>query len=321
PTVTDADVVTGKIDPARFAGGKVPLDPPRAGDALDRVVGGPLGMSTQVAAAGVSEIVCENMANAARVHAIENGKDTGDRTLIAFGGAAPLHAVRLADKLGIARVIVPQGAGVGSAVGFLRAPIAYEVVRTRFMALPRFDADFVNGIFADMRAEAEAIVRLGAPNEELIETRSAFMRYRGQGHEIAATLPVRPYTADDGAALGEIFDAEYRSLYGRIIPNLEVEILTWTLSLATARTLPDAVPPPDESYRPDAANTRAVFDPDRGVDVTAAIVPRADLKPGAVMPGPAVIVEDETSTLVTEGFSATINTLGQIVLTKQETTP
>ena len=319
PTVTDADVVTGKIDPARFAGGKVSLDPPRAADALDRVIGGPLGMTTQVAAAGVSEIVTENMANAARVHAIENGKDTGDRTLIAFGGAAPLHAARLADKLGIERVIVPQGAGVGSAVGFLRAPIAYEVVRTRFMALPRFDAKFVNEIFEDMRAEAESIVRLGAPNEDLVETRSAFMRYRGQGHEIAANLPVRAYTADDGAALGEIFDAEYRALYGRVIPNLEVEILTWTLSLATARSLPDAVPPSDESYHPDAADTRAVFDPDRGVDAAAAIVPRADLKPGAVVPGPAVIVEDETSTLVTEGFTATINALGQIVLTKQET--
>ncbi|MDH3702066.1 MAG: hydantoinase/oxoprolinase family protein [Alphaproteobacteria bacterium] len=321
PTVTDADVVIGKIDPARFAGGKVPIEPARAAAALDRVVGGPLDMTTEIAAAGVSEIVTENMANAARVHAIENGKDTADRTLIAFGGAAPLHATRLAGKLSISQIIIPQGAGVGSAVGFLRAPIAYEVVRTRFMALPRFDAGLLNDLFADMRAEAEAVVRLGAGEREvesLTETRTAFMRYRGQGHEIAVALPVRAYGDDDREKFDAAFDAEYRELYSRTIPNLEVEILTWTLSLGTARPLPAVCAPARETYSPDPVSRRPIFDPDRGEEIMTAIYPRDDLHPGATIAGPSVIVEDETSTLVTDGFTATINTLGQIVLTKQE---
>jgi len=324
PTVTDADVANGKIDPARFAGGKVPIEPARAAAALDRVIGAPLDMTTQIAAAGVSEIVTENMANAARVHAIENGKDTADRTLIAFGGAAPLHATRLAGKLGISQIIIPQGAGVGSAVGFLRAPIAYEVVRTRFMALPRFDAGLINDLFADMRADAEAVVRLGADKSEvetLTETRTAFMRYRGQGHEIAVTLPVRTYTDDDRKNFDASFDAEYRTLYSRTIPNLDVEILTWTLSLSTTRPLPAPCAPPRETYSPDPVSHRAIFDPDRGEEIKTAIYPRDDLHPGATIAGPSVIVEDETSTLVTDGFTATINTLGQIVLTKEEQAP
>ena len=153
-TVTDADVVMGRIDPATFAGGKIELNPEKAATAIAACIGGPLDLANNIAAAGVDEIVNENMANAARVHAIEHGKDTSDRTLIAFGGAAPLHAARLADKLGINRVIVPHGAGVGSAVGFLMAPIAYEVVRTRLVDLREFDADYVNDIFEDMRREA-----------------------------------------------------------------------------------------------------------------------------------------------------------------------
>src|SRR6185503_1726986 len=130
PTVTDADVVLGRIDLARFAGGKIALDPARALAAVTETIGAPLALAAQEAARGIAEIVDETMASAARVHAVENGKDTSDRTLIAFGGAAPLHAVRLAQKLGVSRVVIPRDAGVGSAHGFLDAPIAYEVVRT-----------------------------------------------------------------------------------------------------------------------------------------------------------------------------------------------
>jgi N-methylhydantoinase A len=317
PTVTDADVAMGKIDPERFAGGKVPLELARAGAAIDRVIGAPTGMTTEVAAAGISEIVTENMANAARVHAIENGKETTERTLIAFGGAAPLQATRLAGKLGIERVIVPSGAGVGSAVGFLRAPIAYEVVRTRYLPLKDFDVAQVNALFAEMRTEAEAVVRLGARSEPLTETRTAYMRYRGQGHEIIVDLPVRPYTPADAASFAEAFDREYRTLYSRTIPNLEIEALTWTLSLATDRSLPSVAEQVTETYRPDAIGYRPVFDPDLGRTVEAAIYDRAMLRPGATMAEPAVIVESETSTFVANGFTATINRLGQIVLSKE----
>ncbi len=130
PTVTDADLMLGRIDPAGFSGGRMALDRGAAEAALRHEVTDPLALPVELAALGVSEIVDENMANAARVHAIESGKDARGRTLVAFGGAAPLHAARLAEKLGLDRVLVPSYAGVGSAVGFLRAPIAYEIVRS-----------------------------------------------------------------------------------------------------------------------------------------------------------------------------------------------
>src|SRR6202035_4831132 len=185
------DVVLGRIDPATFSGGRMPLDVAAARRATAERIGAALNLATEHAALGISELVDENMANAARVHAIESGKDIRPRTLIAFGGAAPIHAARVAEKLGIARVLVPANAGVGSAVGFLRAPVAYEIVRSHLERVSRFEAAAVNRLLGEMRAEAEAIVRRGAPEARLTEQRSAFMRYRGQGHEIAVPLPVR----------------------------------------------------------------------------------------------------------------------------------
>ncbi|HSP26424.1 MAG TPA: hydantoinase/oxoprolinase family protein, partial [Saliniramus sp.] len=224
PTVTDADVMMGRIDPARFADGAVALDLDAAAGAVAGKVGEPLGLTAPLAAFGICEIVDENMANAARVHAIEWGKDVARRTMIAFGGAAPLHAARLAETLGLDTVIVPTGAGVGSAIGFLQAPIAYEVVRSRYMRLSAFSPALANEALDAMRAEADAVVRLGAPAEGLIETRQAFMRYAGQGHEISVDVPVRAIVADDAGALKEAFEAAYTALYGRIIPHLDIEI-------------------------------------------------------------------------------------------------
>src|SRR5262247_4241248 len=175
PTVTDADVVLGRIDPTTFSGGKIALDVAGAKRATAERIAAALNLATEHAALGISEMVDENMANAARVHAIESGKDLRPRTLIAFGGAAPLHAARVAEKLGVGRVLVPANAGVGSAVGVLRAPVAYEIVRSRLMRVSSFDEAEANRLLAAMRAEAEAIVRSGAPAAELLEQRSAFM--------------------------------------------------------------------------------------------------------------------------------------------------
>ena len=316
-TVTDADVVMGRINPASFAGGKITLAPEKSEAAIAAAIGEPLGLSNDIAAAGVDEIVNENMANAARVHAIEHGKDTADRTLVAFGGAAPLHAARLADKLGIDRVIVPKGAGVGSAVGFLMAPIGYEVVRTRLVDLRDFDPEYVNGIFADMRQEAEDVVRLGAPDAELVEIRTAYMRYRGQGHEISVQLPSRPFTADDVTMLQELFDTSYAAHFTRIIPNLNVEILTWTLTLATDRALPQSGATVSESVAPTGSETRAMFDPASGTTVEAKLMRRDTLAPGHCLDGPAILTEDETSTVVPPNYRVMINALGEIELLRK----
>jgi N-methylhydantoinase A len=313
PTVTDADTALGRLDPKRFAGGAIPLHRDKAEAALQSLAG-PLKTDAQGAAAGVAEIVDETMASAARVHAVENGKDTADRDLIAFGGAAPLHAARLARKLGMKRVIVPVGAGVGSAFGFLRAPIAYEVVRTRHVRLDMFDAKMLNELFAAMRLEAEAVVQPAAPGEKLVEQRQAFMRYRGQGHEIAVPLPNELFGTDATRELRRRFEATYETVFGRAIPKLEVEALTWTLSLATDRPLPAPAKAIAALAAPTPSGHREVLDPASGTREQAAIHERSALTPGMMLDGPALIVEDGTTTVVPRGFTARLNSVSQIVL-------
>jgi N-methylhydantoinase A len=317
PTVTDADLILGRIDPAGFSGGRMPLDRKAAEVAMRREVAEPLDLAVELAALGVSEIVDENMANAARVHAIESGKDARGRTLVAFGGAAPLHAARMAEKLGLDRVLVPSYAGVGSAVGFLRAPIAYEIVRSALQRLDQFDPRAANALYAAMRAEAEPIVRRGAGDQALTETRSAFMRYRGQGHEIAVPLPTRPYRDEDAALLHTAFEDAYRRLYSRVIPGVEVEVLSWVMLLSAPRPAEsETIAPPPEHYTPEPARSRPVFDPETGEFIEVPIYQRRDLLPGALIPGPAVIVEDETSTVVSRIFHARVDAFGYIELNR-----
>jgi N-methylhydantoinase A len=318
PTVTDADVVLGRIDPATFSGGKLPLDSKGAERATAERIGGKLDLAAAHAALAISEMVDENMANAARVHAIESGKDLRARTLIAFGGAAPLHAARVAEKLGIARVLIPANAGVGSAVGLLRAPVAYEIVRGRLIRLGSFDPAAVNALLAEMRAEAEAIVRRGAPSAELTEQRSAFMRYRGQGHEIAVTLPVRDFTASDRASIRELFEAAYRRLYSRAIPGVEIEILSWVVSVSAPAEGRLAEPAVEQEAEAKPRSRRPVFDPGAGEFREVPIYWRADLAPGTRVAGPAVIAEDETSTVVSPRFDARIDRFGYIELIRRE---
>ena len=318
PTVTDADLLLGRIDPTGFSGGRLPLDRGAAEEAIRQEVAEPLALAVELAALGISEIVDENMANAARVHAIESGKDARGRTLVAFGGAAPLHAARMAEKLGLDRVLVPSYAGVGSAVGFLRAPIAYEIVRSSLQRLDEFDATAANALFAAMRAEAEPIVRRGAGNQPLSENRSAFMRYRGQGHEIAVPLPARPYRGDDAALLRAAFEDAYRRLYSRVIPGVEVEVLSWVMLLSAPAPAQAADPPPaPKLHTPQPGRSRPVFDPETGEFIEVAILERGHLLPGAVIPGPAVIVEDETSTVVSRSFDARIDAFGYIELVRR----
>ena len=317
PTVTDADVALGRIDPATFSGGHMGLDTGGAARAIQQQLGEPLGLSVELAALGISEMVDENMANAARVHAIESGKDVRARTLIAFGGAAPLHAARVAEKLGIARVLVPANAGVGSAVGFLRAPVAYEIVRSHLERISSFDAAAVNRLLGEMRAEAEAIVRRGAPDAALTEHRSAFMRYRGQGHEIAVPLPVQNFTAGDKGALTELFEAAYRRLYSRAIPGVDIEILSWVVAVSAPAEGSLATPSRVSRYEPKPKSHRRVFDPNTGEFLEVPIYWRPDLKPGARIKGPAVIAEDETSTVLSPIFDAEIDGFGYIALTRR----
>ncbi len=318
PTVTDADVVLGRIDPAYFAGGSIKLSPDKAGTAVDKAVGTPLGLKRLDAAFGVSEIVEENMANAARVHAVERGKELQDRTMIAFGGAAPIHAARLAEKLGIRRVLVPSGAGVGSAVGFLMAPVAYEVVRSRYVQLDddKFDPAYVNALFAEMRAEAEAVVKAGAPEAKLVEARTADMRYRGQGHEITVDLPRGAFDRASRETLIKLYEDGYAKTFGRTIPGLSVEIMNWTLRLAAEQAAVPRIAPQPADLASKARGSRPVYDAADQDMKDVSVYHRADLTIGSFIPGPAVIAEDETTTIVPKSFAARISPIGAILLEK-----
>jgi N-methylhydantoinase A len=318
PTVTDADVALGRIDPAAFSGGKMKLDGAAAQKAIAANIGAKLDLAGEHGALGISEIVDENMALAARVHAIESGKDIRTRTMIAFGGAAPLHAARVAEKLGIARVIIPANAGVGSAVGLLRAPVAYEIVRSRLMRLNSFDPALANGLYKEMRAEAEEIVRRGEPKAELTEKRSAFMRYRGQGHEIAVELPVRAFAATDTKEITTLFEEAYGRLYSRPIPGVEIEILSWVLSLSAPSEGELAAAVALKPAEPEPAARRPVFDPDSGVFIDTPIYNRAELAPGARIRGPAIIAEDDTTTVISPSFDAIVDRFGYIELNRRD---
>jgi N-methylhydantoinase A len=318
PTVTDADLILGRIDPGAFSGGKMPLEVAAAERTLAAAIAAPLKLATEHAALGVSEMVDENMANAARVHAIESGKDLAARTLIAFGGAAPLHAARVAEKVGIGRVLVPVNAGVGSAVGLLRAPPAYELVRGRLLRRASFDAAWANSLLAAMRAEAEGIVRRAAPVAPLQEQRSAFMRYRGQGHEIAVALPVREFTPADRSSIRELFEAAYRRLYSRAIPGVEIEILSWVVAVSAPSEGHLGTPAAERPSQPKPLARRPIFDPESAEFRDVDLYWRADLAPGARISGPAVIAEDETSTVVSPRFDARIDRFGYIELTRKE---
>ena len=266
----------------------------------------------------ITEIVTENMANAARVHAMELGKTVENYTLIAFGGAAPLHAARLADKLGVARVVIPVGASVGSALGFLTAPVAFQAVRSWYQIVSMLDTAHANRLLDEMTGQATEIVRVAAGNAPLTAVRVTYMRYAGQGHEIAVTLPAGKLMPKDTAALKRRFDAEYRRLYGRTVPDIEVEIMSWSVTVSTKmKRAPKARAVPRRSARPSAK--RRVFEPKLAKWRDVPVYEWKDFAPGSCIAGPALIVEDQTTIVVTADFDAAANSLGYIVLDKRRT--
>ncbi|MDJ0389233.1 hydantoinase/oxoprolinase family protein [Roseomonas sp. E05] len=315
PAVTDADVALGLIEPEGFAGGSMTLQPELSRQALGSEIGKKLGLSPDMAAYAVYEMVCENMASAARVHAAERGAVIGQHTMIAFGGAAPLHAARVAEKVGVPRVVVPPNAGVGSAVGFLAAPVAYEIVRSRHALLDEsFDGPAISALFQEMAVSARALVEPGARGAPLFERRTAFMRYVGQGHEITVALPNRELGAEDVAELRRIFEAEYAAQFARAIPAAAIEVLNWSVLVSTVAEPPAVAAPVAPAPAPKPAGLRLVFDGRSEKAVEVPVYDRTAMAPGAVVPGPALIAEDETTTYVSGSFDAHVDGSGCIVM-------
>jgi N-methylhydantoinase A len=316
PAVTDANLSLGRYDPERFAGGSMTLHPDASLAALDADIGQKLSLSPELAGLGVVEMVDENMANAARVHAIESGKTYDGRTMIAFGGGGPVHGYRVAEKVGISRILVPTGAGVGSAIGFLRAPVGYEVVRSLYQRFSTFDVHAVNVLLDVMTAEAEAVVAEGSFGAPTRQVRTAFMRYVGQGHEIPVSFPDRVLTQDDVVKIRAAYDRAYAHFYDRPVPGSDVEIMSYAVQVSTISdhaagtgAVSDAA-----AYEAKASRVQQVRDTTTGEVSAWAIHDRTDLTPGATLSGPAIIAENETSTLVGPGWTASIDPHGYILM-------
>ena len=321
PAITDANLVLGRLDPDRFAASTLGLDRGRAEQALQTQIGQALGMDAFWAAAGMSEVVEENMANAARVHAIERGQDLEGFTMIAFGGGAPLHAGRLAQKLGIRSVLIPSGAGVGSAIGFLRAPIAFEVVGSELTALMRADPAAIERRLQAMQAQAMTVVTPASGEAPLEITRLAELRYVGQGHELRVRLP----SGTDGAlthaslqALAERFEANYEQVYGLRIPGSEVEVVTWSVTVSTLPAPVKAAQLPAINAKRPPTDVREAWEPAAGEKRDFGLHWRFDLSMGEAVEGPALIAEHETTVVVPAGWQARLDSHGHL---RMEVTP
>ena len=298
PTVTDADLVLGYLDPNYFLGGKMELDLDGAKKALEHL-GKPLKMSAEQAAWGIHQIVNENMANAARAHLGERGKDPRRLPMYAFGGAGPVHGCRVAEILRLPALISPFGAGVGSTFGLLAAPLAFDFVRSAYSRLDQLDWPFANGLLDEMAAEGRKVLEnSGVRKEAIFYRRTADMRYMGQGHEVSVALPDGVLGANDLPRVAMEFERTYEALYGRKGPEVPLEVINWRVVASGPRPNMNLKLPRDTSKQSDARKgSRSAYFPERGRYIDTPIYDRYALCPGMQIVGPA-IVEERESTLI-----------------------
>jgi N-methylhydantoinase A len=310
PTVTDADVVLGLLDAERFLGGDMRLDRAAALAAYERL-GATLGVEAVAAARGVFEVVCESMAGAARAHATDRGLDWRGLPMLAFGGAGPVHACRVAELLDCAQVVFPPMASVLSAFGTLVSPVRLDLVRSALAGLSAMDWAEARALIAAMAEEGRgALAEAGVAARDATLTLAVDCRYRGQQNEVTAEIPLAVTEAGDGAALRAAFEAAYEALYGIRLPEVEVEVVTWRL--AARGPLPTASPPPVPGGSPAAprAHRRVAVEPDAP---EVPVFDRAALAVGQRVAGPAIIEERETTLVVLRGWTATVHPTGAII--------
>ena len=306
PTITDADLVIGKINPDNFAGGKIKLSKQLADKAITENIVKFVNIDTNIAALAISEIVDETMSNAARVHTVEQGHETSNRTLIAFGGAAPLHIARVAEKLRVSNVIIPTNASVGSAVGFLKAPVGYEVVKSLRMLLNRFETDKVNDLLEKMKNEAQGIIQSETGSMKFVEERFAFMRYAGQGHEIKVQVDNNLLTQSDISKIKTSFEKKYEKLYSRILPNADIEILTWSLSLSIKNEKFNSFQKINSYKKIKEQSLVDIVDYDSSKKIKVPYFERDSLKPGDIIKGHCIISEEQTTIVVSNKFNTKV---------------
>jgi N-methylhydantoinase A/oxoprolinase/acetone carboxylase beta subunit len=307
PTVTDASLLLGYLNPAYFLGGRMPLDVGAAQQAIARVAR-PLGLSATQAAWGIYSVVNENMAAAARIHIIEKGKDPRRYVMVAFGGAGPTHACRVARVLGMPRVVIPLAAGVTSALGCLAAPLSFEFVHALPGRLDELDWEAVATLLSELEHSGRQVLQdAGVAPEAMAFTRAADMRLAGQIHDITVPLPAGPLTAEYVPAVQQAFYQMYRELYSRAYERLPIEVVNWRLvasgpapSLRLERH--DVVP----GASPESAlkGHRPAYFPEAGGFVETPVYDRYRLPAGALVRGPAILEERESTAVLCPGDEA-----------------
>lgn len=323
-TVTDANVLLGRISPETFGADDIDLIPDESRKALLTDIAEPLKTDVENAAIGVIEVVDENMANAARVHAVENGRDVSQYTMIAFGGGAPLHASRLCDKLEIERLLIPPGAGVGSAIGFLRTPFSYEALKSFYVSIENFDHKSVNQLLESLTSEATEFV-MEASNEnihpeELLVERCAFMRYAGQGWEITVPLENEIFDYLGIELLNNKFEKTYEEHFGRAIDGLQIEVVGWSVKVTSPRPETEKTTTVDSENIVTTDLKRVIYDPAKDSKVEASVFQRENLNPGDCVMGPAIIVESQTTTWVSSEKKSSTQHDDCLLITKKTET-
>ncbi|WP_410640742.1 hydantoinase/oxoprolinase family protein [Amycolatopsis sp. lyj-346] len=296
PTVTDADLVLGYLDPGYFLGGGLRLDAEAARAVLREKIAGPLGVSVEEAAWGIHTSVNDDMANAARVHAVERGHDPAKLPMYTFGGAGPVHGAGVARALGASSVVAPPAAGVLSAAGFLTAPLAFDFVRSARAAVHDLAWEQVDALFAEMEAEGAALLAKSGV-DEVTHRRVAEMRYAGQGYEIR--VPV--HGGHWPGTLIDEFTRTYRALYRRSGPEVGVEVLNWRVVSSGPKPVVSLRLTSSDASGDARKGTRKAYFPSAGGFVDTAVFDRYRLAPGTRVGGPAIVEERESTVVVPPG--------------------
>jgi N-methylhydantoinase A len=307
PTVTDADLVLGYLNPDYFLGGRMRLDI----DAARRAVGtlaARVGLTIEQAAWGIHRIVNENMANAARAHLSERGADPRRMPLFAFGGAGPVHAYHLAEILRLPAIISPLGAGVGSTFGLLAAPLAFDFVRSARGDLGALDWDLANRLLGEMTRDGRALLEAsGASGGSLTETRTADMRFVGQGHEISVPLPAGRLGAAQAGAMRAAFDQAYEGRYGRRGPDVPIEIMNWRVTCSGPHPALDVRVTVPRASGSASKGSRRAYCLERQVFIDTPVLDRYALAAGDVIEGPAIVEEQESTLVIGERGRARVD--------------
>lgn len=310
--MTDADLLLGYLDPDYFLGGTMLLDMGAAERAMEAKVARPLQTSIVEAAFGIHDLINETMAAAAKTHIAEKGGNPNIVTISAFGGAGPVHAYGLAKKIGAPRILVPPLAGVGSALGFFTAPVAFDLTRSHRVALNDADLKEVEHLFQELEKEGAAILQQAGKDETIIFERTLMMRFVGQGAETDLSIQRKPFDQWKKNEIRELFDNVYQKLYGRTYPETPVEFVTFKVR-ASLPSREFRIPPIRQAEGKLAEcikGERNAFSLMRKGYIPFTVYDRSKLFPGAVIQGPAIVEERESTIIVGEDAKASVDEFG-----------